>query len=158
MKPLKLPKMNSKEVQNLLDQEKICRIAFRGKDFPYMAPFQYIRIGNTMYFHFTNYGRKIQLVDKDNRVCVSVERFMPDMNQYHFVVLRGQLERVNDSKETKEAVHRLVTFGKDNLSENFLAAHGFNKSEGWEAISDDKSLLIYKLEKISEIFGLKSPL
>ena len=158
MKPLKLPKMNSKEVQNLLDQEKICRIAFRGKDFPYMAPFQYIRIGNTMYFHFTNYGRKIQLVDKDKRVCVSVERFMPDMNQYHFVVLRGQLERVNDSKETKEAVHRLVTFGKDNLSENFLAAHGFNKSEGWEAISDDKSLLIYKLEKISEIFGLKSPL
>ena len=157
MKPFKLPKMSLQEVQNLLDHENICRIAFRGNDFPYMAPFQYTRIGNTMYFHFTNYGRKIRLIDNDNRVCVSVERFMPDMNEYSFVVLRGQLERVNDSEERKEAINRLAEAGNDNLSENFLAAHGFETSEGWEAISAGKPMLIYKLDKISEIFGLKSP-
>jgi nitroimidazol reductase NimA-like FMN-containing flavoprotein (pyridoxamine 5'-phosphate oxidase superfamily) len=39
--------MSSDEVNNLLDQENICRIAFKGEEFPYMAPFQYIRIGNT---------------------------------------------------------------------------------------------------------------
>ena len=157
MKPVKLPKMSSDEVQKLLDEEKICRIAFKGENFPYIAPFQYIRMENTMYFHFTNYGRKIRYIDNDNRVCVSVERFMPNMNQYSFVVIKGELEKVNDYKERREAIRQLAEVGKEKLSKNFLAAHGFNIDEGWETISDVKPMHIFKLGKISEIFGLKSP-
>ena len=157
MKPLKLPKMSSEEIKDLIDEKNICRIAFKGDEFPYMAPFQYIKIGNTMYFHFTNYGRKIRLIDGDNRVCVSVEKLMPDMSQYSFISIKGELERVNEPNERKEAIRRLAEAGKEKLSENFLAAHGFNKDEGWEVITDTKPMIIYKLEKISEIVGLKSP-
>ena len=58
MKPLKLPKMSTEDIDELLNGAKICRIAFRGGDYPYMAPFQYVRIGKALYFHFTDYGKK----------------------------------------------------------------------------------------------------
>jgi nitroimidazol reductase NimA-like FMN-containing flavoprotein (pyridoxamine 5'-phosphate oxidase superfamily) len=157
MKPYKLPKMNSEEIDKLLDEEKICRIAFKGDDFPYMAPFQYIRMGENLYFHFTNYGKKMNFIEKDNRVCVSVESLMPDMNEYSFVVLRGELERVIDSDERMKAIRKLAKVGREKLSENFLAAHGFNKVDGWETLSEEKPMVIFKLEKVSEIVGLKSP-
>ena len=75
MKPYKLPKMSSQEIDTLLKQQKICRIAFRGEEFPYLAPFQYVKIGDSLYFHFTDYGRKMRLIEKDNRVCIGIESF-----------------------------------------------------------------------------------
>jgi nitroimidazol reductase NimA-like FMN-containing flavoprotein (pyridoxamine 5'-phosphate oxidase superfamily) len=157
MKPYKLPKMSLEEVDKLLDEEMICRIAFKGDDFPYMAPFQYVRRDNALYFHFTNYGKKMNLIENENRVCVSVESLMPDMSEYSFVVLRGELERVDDSLERREAIRKLAEVGQKKLSENFLAAHGFSKEEGWETISEEKPMVIFKLEKVSEIVGLRSP-
>jgi nitroimidazol reductase NimA-like FMN-containing flavoprotein (pyridoxamine 5'-phosphate oxidase superfamily) len=94
MKPYKLPKMSSDEVSELLDRERICRIAFKGAEFPYLAPFQYVRMGGALYFHFTDYGRKMRLLENDRRVCVGIESLEPDMSEYRFVVLRGELERV----------------------------------------------------------------
>jgi nitroimidazol reductase NimA-like FMN-containing flavoprotein (pyridoxamine 5'-phosphate oxidase superfamily) len=157
MKPYKLPKMSLEEIDKLLNEKMICRIAFKGDDFPYMAPFQYVKMGDTMYFHFTNYGKKMNLIENENRVCVSVESLMPDMSEYSFVVLRGELERVNDSKERGKAIRKLAEAGHKRFSENFLAAHGFIKEEGWETISEEKPMVIFKLEKVSEIVGLKSP-
>ena len=156
-KPFKLPKMSSDEVKNLLDKETICRIAFNGEDFPYMAPFQYVRIGNALYFHFTNYGKKMRLLNKNKKVCVSVERLLPNMSEYSFVVLRGELERVGNIDERELAIRKLSEVGNERLSENFLAAHGFSSDEGWDSLSPEKSLEIYKLEKVNETVGLRSP-
>jgi nitroimidazol reductase NimA-like FMN-containing flavoprotein (pyridoxamine 5'-phosphate oxidase superfamily) len=156
-KPFKLPKMSSDEVKDLLDKESICRIAFNGEDFPYMAPFQYIRIGNALYFHFTNYGKKMRLLKKDKKVCVSVDSLLPDMSEYSFVVFRGELERVHNMGEREKAIRKLSEVGSKRLSENFLAAHGFKAEDGWETLSHEKSLVIYKLDNISETIGLKSP-
>jgi nitroimidazol reductase NimA-like FMN-containing flavoprotein (pyridoxamine 5'-phosphate oxidase superfamily) len=156
-KPFKLPLMSNVEVKNLLDQENICRIAFKGDEFPYMAPFQYITIGNVLYFHFTNYGKKMRLLKKDKKVCVSIESLVPDMSEYRFVVLRGELEKVEDTEEREIAIRKLSEFGRKRLSENFLAAHGFSPAEGWGSLLPEKSLVIYKLENVSETIGLKSP-
>jgi nitroimidazol reductase NimA-like FMN-containing flavoprotein (pyridoxamine 5'-phosphate oxidase superfamily) len=156
-KLFKLPPMSSDEVNNLLDQENICRIAFKGEEFPYMAPFQYITIGNALYFHFTNYGKKMRLLKKDKKVCVSIESLVPDMSEYRFVVLRGELEKVEESDEREKAIRKLSEYGSERLSENFLAAHGFSPEEGWGSLSPEKPLVIYKLEKVSETVGLKSP-
>ena len=154
---LKLPKMNSNEIKQLIDNENICRIAFRGEEFPYLAPFQYIRMGNSLYFHFTDYGKKMKLLQKDNKVCVSIEKLSPDMSSYSFVSFRGELEQVKDTKERERAIQKLSEKGSEKLSENFLAAHGFKAEEGWESLSHEKPLVIYKLKTISETTGLKSP-
>jgi nitroimidazol reductase NimA-like FMN-containing flavoprotein (pyridoxamine 5'-phosphate oxidase superfamily) len=157
MKPYKLPKMSSQEIDTLLKQQKICRIAFRGEEFPYLAPFQYVKIGDSLYFHFTDYGRKMRLIEMDNRVCIGIESFEPDMSEYRFVVLRGELERVKDEEERKEAIRGLAEIGQKGFSNNFVAAHGFSVKEGWDSLSESAPLVIYKLEKISRTIGLRSP-
>jgi nitroimidazol reductase NimA-like FMN-containing flavoprotein (pyridoxamine 5'-phosphate oxidase superfamily) len=157
MEPYKLPKMTSKEIEMLIDKEKICRIAFKGDDFPYLAPFQYVKIGDALFFHFTDYGRKKRLIERDKKVCVGIERFEPDMREYSFVVLHGELEKVDNEDERADAIRALAEFGRKMFSENFLAAHGFKTSQGWEILSEDKPMVIFKLGKITNIIGLKSP-
>jgi nitroimidazol reductase NimA-like FMN-containing flavoprotein (pyridoxamine 5'-phosphate oxidase superfamily) len=157
MQPFKLPKMSSEEITELLERERICRIAFKGEEFPYLAPFQYVKIGDALYFHFTNYGKKMRLLEKDKRVCIGIERIEPDLREYNFVVLRGELERVTDSEERAIAIRKLSEIGKEKLSEKFLAAHGFTSDQGWATLSEDKPLVIFKLERITDTIGLRSP-
>jgi nitroimidazol reductase NimA-like FMN-containing flavoprotein (pyridoxamine 5'-phosphate oxidase superfamily) len=149
--------MSTEEVETLLDRERICRIAFKGDEFPYLAPFQYYRKGGALYFHFTDYGRKIRLLREDNRVCVGIESFEPDMSDYRFVVLQGELERVWDEEERTEAIRGLAEIGRAGLSENFLAAHGFPAEEGWGTLTEEKPVVIVKLHNITDTLGLRSP-
>jgi nitroimidazol reductase NimA-like FMN-containing flavoprotein (pyridoxamine 5'-phosphate oxidase superfamily) len=157
MRPFKLPKMDKEEIEELLDQQCICRIAFHGEVYPYLAPFQYVKIGGSLYFHFTDYGRKMKILERDSRVCVGVENLEPDMSEYKFVVLRGNLKRVDDPEERAEAIGRLAEEGRRALSKNFLAAHGFKKESGWSALSPQKPMVIFKLSEIIDTIGLKSP-
>jgi nitroimidazol reductase NimA-like FMN-containing flavoprotein (pyridoxamine 5'-phosphate oxidase superfamily) len=155
MEPVKLPWMDDAEIGELVKEQRICRIAINGEEYPYLAPFRYIVIGDTLYFHFTDYGRKVKLLEKNRKVCVQIERYQPDLSSYRFVSLRGELEKVDDPNEYKEAVLTFSETGK-KVSTKFLAAHGLDPSEGWESFSPCKQFIIMKL-KISEEIGLKSP-
>ena len=154
---VKLPKMDGEEINNLLKNQLLCRIAFKGDKYPYMAPFQYVLIHGSLYFHFTDYGKKMKLLDKDKRVCVEIEKYRSDLSEYNFVVLRGDLEVLNDSDERANVIHRMAEEGKLKLSSNFLAAHGFKKEEGWDSFTPEKPIVIVKLKKVTEQIGLKSP-
>jgi nitroimidazol reductase NimA-like FMN-containing flavoprotein (pyridoxamine 5'-phosphate oxidase superfamily) len=149
--------MKEDEIKKLIKEQMLCRIAFKGKNYPYMAPFQYVYMNDTLYFHFTDYGRKMKLLDKDKRVCVEIEKYQPDMSEYNFVVLRGSIEIVNDAQERSRVIKKMAEDGKRKLSRNFLAAHGFKKEEGWSALSPEKPLVIVKLTEVVEEIGLKSP-
>ena len=135
----------------------LCRIAFKGDEYPYMAPFQYVLMNGTIYFHFTDYGRKMRLLEKDKRVCVEIEEYNPDLSEYNFVVLRGTLKVVTDPQERAMVIRRMAEEGKQKLSPNFLAAHGFKKEEGWSSFTPEKPLVIVKLENVAQEIGLKSP-
>ena len=122
-----------------------------------MAPFQYVLMNGSIYFHFTDYGRKMRLLEKDKRVCVEIEEYKPDLSEYNFVVLRGTLKVVTDPQERAMVIRRMAEEGEQKLSPNFLAAHGFKKEEGWSSITPEKPLVIVKLENIAQEIGLKSP-
>ena len=154
---VRLPNMEKRETERLIREQLICRIAFNGDKYPYMAPFQYAFINGTLYFHFTNYGKKVRLLEKDKRVCVEIETYLPDLSEYSFVVLRGTLRVVTDPKERAEAIERLAEQGIQRLSENFLPAHGFKKEGGWSSFTPEKPIVILKLEEIAEEIALKSP-
>lgn len=154
---VKLPKMTKMEVAKLLKEQMICRIASRGEKSPYIAPFQYTFVNGHLYFHFTNYGRKIELLKQDEPVCVEIEKTTPDMSKYAFVALTGSLKVVTDPKERAKVARKMADEGRMKLSENFLASHGFNREDGWSSLSPEKPLIIVKLKKISECIGLKSP-
>jgi len=157
MSVVKLPIMDEGEVERLIRGQMICRIAFRGEDYPYLAPFQYVLMDDTLYFQFTDYGRKMRLLSKDNRVCVQVERYEPDLSSYRSVALRGSLDVVEDPDERERAITRFAEEGRRNLSPRFLAAHGLNHEEGWSGFTPEKPLVIVKLTDVVERVGLKSP-
>lgn len=149
--------MNDEEIDDLIDQQSICRIAFKGADYPYIAPFQYVRIGGALYFHFTDYGRKMSLLGKDNRACVEIECYTKNMSEYRFVVLSGKLMVVTDPNQRERAMRKMSEQGKRKLSENFLAAHGLKPEHGWSSLVKNRSFVIVKLGDVIERVGLKSP-
>jgi hypothetical protein len=147
--------MRKDEVDDLVRRQVICRIAFRGGRHPYMAPFQYVTIGDSLYFHFANYGKKMKMLGRDHHVCVEIEEYNSDLSDYRFVSFRGKLEPVMDSSERTEAINKFATEGKQKLSKNFLLAHGFERSD-WSAFRPDRPLVIMKLDEVVETVGLKS--
>ena len=148
--------MKRQEIRRLIKDRMLCRIAFKGPQHPFIATFQYVYMNGTLYFHFTDYGRKMKLVESDNRVCVEIEKLQPDLSEYHFVSLRGNLDVVTDPEERAKVIRKMGEDGKQKLSENFLAAHGLEAKEGWSSFTPDRPLVIVKLE-ISEEIGIKSP-
>ena len=157
MRPLRLPKMEEYEIEELIDEQRICRIAFKGGSYPYLAPFLYVVRDGTMYFHSTDYGRKMRFIEEDSKACVGVERLKQDMSEYSFVVLRGSLQVVEDAVEKAEIINKMAETAGGEFSTNFLAAHGFDRKQGWEALSPDKPMVIVKLADVTDVLGLKSP-
>jgi hypothetical protein len=157
VRPFKLPSMSEKEIDELINQQFLCRIAFISKDGPYIAPFQYVVMDGSLYFHFTDYGSKIGFLKESNKVCVEIEKYTPNLDEYSFVILKGYLENVVDRQEKKRAIKKMAEFGKANLSNRFLYAHGFDSQDGWSVFDDEQEFLIIKLGKVDYKKGLKSP-
>jgi nitroimidazol reductase NimA-like FMN-containing flavoprotein (pyridoxamine 5'-phosphate oxidase superfamily) len=149
--------MEMEEIKKLLREQMICRIAFNGDKYPYLIPFQYVLVDESLYFHFTDYGKKMRLLERDRLVCVEIEKYSPDLSSYNFVVFRGELEVIGDSNERTKVINKIAKIGKQKLSPNFLAVHGLKKEEGWNSFSPKRPLVIVKLKEVTEIIGLKSP-
>ena len=151
----KLPKMNEEEIRQLIKKQSLCRIAFRGDLYPYIAPFQYVVVNDNLYFHFTDYGKKIGFLKQDNPVCVEIEEYSQDLSKYAFVIIQGKLKQVDDLQERNIALEKFAAEGKKSFSENFLLAHGFSFGSKWEDLLE-KPLMIVKLDKVVKKTGLKS--
>ncbi len=154
---VKLPRMSEDEIDQLIQEQVLCRIAFKREKHPYVAPFQYVCMNGVIYFHFTDYGKKMILLERDKRVCVEIEGYEKDLSKYQFVVLTGKLKVVTDSREKAQVIKRMAEEGKRRLSENFLAAHGLKPEQGWLALAQERPLVVVKLGDVVERIGLKSP-
>ena len=154
---VEMPKMEENEIEQLVSEQFLCRIAFKGDLQPYIAPFQYVYVKGTPYFHFTDYGKKMSFFKQETPVCVEIERYTPNLSEYGFVVLTGKLRLVEDREERKMAIEKMAEAGKQKLSDNFLLAHGFSQGSVWTDFTADKPILIMKLDEVTEKTGLKSP-
>jgi len=154
---VKMPKMNEKEIEKLISGQFLCRIAFRGVDSPYIAPFQYVVVDGSLYFHFTDYGKKMSFFKQKTPVCVEIERYTSNLSEYEFVVLYGNLELVENQEERRRVIVKMAELGKQQLSPKFLVAHGFPQGSDWSDFSIDQPILIIKLDDVKEKTGLKSP-
>jgi len=154
---VKMPKMKENEIEKLVSEQFLCRIAFRGDLQPYIAPFQYVVVNGILYFHFTNYGKKMKFFRRGTPVCVEIERYTPNLSEYEFAVLTGNLKLVENREERKKAIKKMAEAGKQKLSPNFLVAHGFSQGSNWDVFNAEKPILILKLDGVIEKTGLKSP-
>lgn len=154
-----MPRMEKAEFDRLVEEQYICRIAFKGDEHPYIAPFLYVFDGKFMYFLSTKYGRKVQYFRDNPRVCVEIEHFSPDLSAFSFVALPGRLIEVDDADKKRAVRERFVRLIKSKaLSPNVLSALGHSPQEPVEVLLDAEKSSVWKLVgvKVEDILGLKS--
>jgi len=152
----KIPSMEKREYDQLINEEHVCRIAFKGDKYPYVAPFVYVFDGRFMYFLSTKYGKKIEFFREDPHVSVEVERYASDLSSYRFVTLRGRLVEVFDPEEKRAVRKEFVDLiRKKNLSRNVLLALGHSPDDPLDSIIKEERSIIWKLVDVEKIVGLK---
>jgi len=157
MNIFKIPKMEKDEYDNLIKENYICRIAFKGNDFPYIAPFLYSFDGKYLYFLPTRYGRKIEYFNNDPNVSVEIEYYSKDFSSYNFISLQGKLEEINEDNEKKKIRSDFVELiKKNNLSPNVMAALGYSESDLPEVIIQEGRNMVWRLIEVKEIVALKN--
>ena len=156
MDVVKIPRMDNGERDRLIEEEHLCRIAFKGDRYPHIAPFVYFFDGRFMYFLSTKYGRKLDHFREDPHVSVEVERYAPDLSSYRFVTMRGQLAEVEDPQEKRRVREGFVDLiRRKDLSRNVLLALGHSPDDPLESIVEEERSLIWKLVEVEKIVGLK---
>lgn len=62
-----------KEIDRILARASVCRIAMADGGEPYVVPVLFAMDGETLLFHSAPSGRKIDMLQKNNRVCFVVD-------------------------------------------------------------------------------------
>ncbi|OPX71292.1 MAG: Pyridoxamine 5'-phosphate oxidase [Methanoregulaceae archaeon PtaB.Bin108] len=157
MEIVKIPRMEKEEYDSLIEKGYICRIAFQGEKYPYIAPFLYVFDGKFLYFLSTKYGKKLDYFRKSPYVAVEVEKYTRDLSSYTFVSMQGYLKEVTDSIEKKLVRQEFVDLIKErNLSKNILAALGHSPQDPPEAIAMEERSLVWKLTGVMDMVALKN--
>jgi nitroimidazol reductase NimA-like FMN-containing flavoprotein (pyridoxamine 5'-phosphate oxidase superfamily) len=154
---VKIPRMEKKDYDRLIEEGYVCRIAFQGEKYPYIAPFLYVFDGKFLYFLSTKYGKKIEYFRKSPYVAVEIEKYSKDLSSYTFVSLQGYLEEVTDSIEKKIVRDEFVRLIKErNLSSKILAALGHSPQDPPEAIVLEERSLVWKLIGVKDLVALRN--
>ncbi|MDD3407038.1 MAG: pyridoxamine 5'-phosphate oxidase family protein [Methanomicrobium sp.] len=154
---VKIPKMEVEEYNRLIQEGFICRIAFQGEKYPYLAPFLYVFDGKFLYFLSTKYGRKNDMYRMNPHVSVEVERYSSDLSCYNFVTMQGYLKQEDDAITKKQIRQRFIDMIREKkLSQNILAALGHEPFEPLEAIATEERSNIWKLTGVTDIVALKN--
>ena len=157
MEIVKIPRMEKTEYDRLIEKGYICRIAFQGEKYPYIAPFLYVFDGSFLYFLSTKYGKKLEYFRKSPYVSVEVERYSKDLSSYMFVTLQGYLEEVHDSIEKKLIREKFVDLIVErDLSCNIMAALGHSPEDAPAAIAREERSLVWKLVGVKDLVALKN--
>lgn len=157
MEIIKIPRMDKPEYDKLIEEGYICRIAFQGDKYPYIAPFLYVFDGKSLFFLSTKYGRKNDLFKKSPHVSVEVEKYTSDLSCYTFVTMQGYLVQEEDAITKKIIRKKFVEMIRErNLSPNILAALGHKPSDPIESITTEERANIWKLTGVTDIVALKN--
>ncbi len=157
MEIIRIPHLQKQEYDRLITENHICRIAFQGERYPYIAPFLYVFDGRYLYFISTRYGKKIELFRKNPAVAVEIEHYAKDLSEYTFVTLRGFLEEVaaDTAKKTIKQTFAEMLRAR-NLSPKIMAALGHDPGDPPEALVREDRSLVWKLTGVKEIVALKN--
>ncbi|MHC1687509.1 MAG: pyridoxamine 5'-phosphate oxidase family protein [Methanothrix sp.] len=158
MNMFKMPRMGKAEYDRLVEEQYVCRIAFKGEMHPYIAPFLYVFDGKFIYFLSTKYGRKIEYFRDNPNVCVEIERYTSDLSSFSFVALSGRLIEVEDAEQGRRVRERFVQLIQDRgLSPNVLSALGHSPDEPVDSLLSEERSSVWKLVgvKVESILGLK---
>ncbi len=62
-----------REIENILHNALVCRVAFAHDGRPYIVPVNFGYRDRCLYFHCAPTGKKLDIIKKNNNVCLEVE-------------------------------------------------------------------------------------
>lgn len=155
MKRFDLPDMSHREIDDLLNSQLLCRISFNDQPYPYTLPMEYYYFGDTMYFHLTTTGKKMELLRRDPNVTVEIDWSTADLADYKSVILKGRLVEVTDDAERNTMNVAMSTAVKDKLGIMGLLRVPWSKKGVDYLAASNIPMALYKLEA-REITGKKA--
>ena len=100
------------KIIKVFNDAQVCRIAFNDSPFPYIVPVHFVYTKDCFYFHSAEKGRKIELIEKDGRVCFEIDRQIKLISdkqackwstKYESLIGVGKAIIVKDLEEKREA-------------------------------------------------------
>ena len=104
-------------IKEILENNRICRVAFVDGNVPYLVPMNYGYKDKTLYLHSALEGRKIDILKKNQNVCVeitdSVEIKSSDMackytTSFRSLICNGKIHSVDDIKKKIEGLQIIM--------------------------------------------------
>jgi len=114
------------EIEKILRESQICRLAMVEDDKPYIVPMNFGFKEGCLYFHSAKEGRKINLIKKNPNVCFEVDQLIQLKKaklacdwgvDYKSVIGEGTAQLVNTMAEKKEALHIIMSQYSDRKFE-----------------------------------------
>ncbi len=155
MELIKMPVMGRQACEQLLTQEFVCRVAFKGDRYPFIAPLLYVFDGKHLFFLATKYGKKIECFRENPLVVVEVEQKSNNLSRFSFVTITGRVVEVVDPEEQRTVRRTFIRLLQQrSLSKNVLAALGHDPHQPFEVLEQEEKTLVWKLVEVAEIRGL----
>ena len=67
---------DTKEIEKILEEASVCRLAMVDGDKPYIVPMNFGYRDGILFFHSAKQGRKIDLIKKNPNVCFEVDQLI----------------------------------------------------------------------------------
>ena len=109
---------NREEIENILRQSKVCRLAMVDGDKPYMVPLNFGYSDGCLFFHCAKQGRKIDLIKKNPNICFEVDELIRLKKaslacdwgiDFKSVIGSGKAQFLEDSKEKIQALNAIMS-------------------------------------------------
>jgi len=142
---------NRSEIDDIINNSDVCRIAFANDNIPYVIPVSFGYDGKSIFVHTAKTGKKIDFIEKNNLVCFEFDidvKTIEDKNipckwtsAYKSVIGYGKMLELTEFEEQENAINQIMLHysGKEwKFDERML-----------------KSVKLWKIE-IDEISGKQS--
>lgn len=108
---------NQEQIDSFLLQAKIGQLGLTDGTEPYIIPLNFCWWNGHIYFHGADSGRKVEMINANNRVCFSVceeHGTVADPVPAHIdtaymsVIMFGTVERVQEPEEMRDAMQAMI--------------------------------------------------
>jgi hypothetical protein len=142
-----LGELSNAQIETLLKQQVIGRIACQADGVPYIVPINYFYNGTHIYCH-SSMGKKIEIMRKNPKVCFEVDD-IESVFRWRSVIAVGKFEDVTDMAEKERAmqglIHRIMPFS-NNPHDHPSHAIAANEDD----IATRVQLIIFKITLIKK--------
>ncbi|ARS38401.1 pyridoxamine 5'-phosphate oxidase [Sphingobacteriaceae bacterium GW460-11-11-14-LB5] len=131
--------LKEEEIEKLLKEQYIGRLACHAHGVSYIVPINYVYNNGTVYAHSAP-GQKIRMMKSNPQVCFQTDQIRDTFN-WKSVVCWGKFEEINDNAEKQRAlqgiIHRMMPLTNTPSAQ---PSHGTGKADTY-----DEDIIVFKI-------------